>query len=350
MSLTDFIIQVVKKKNVDNSKIRKILIIRNDHIGDVCLTLPVCALLKKLNENLVIHFLISEYAFDIAQGNFFIDKIITQKKSESINEIVEKLDNYDAVLNFCSTEFNANLCGAINASIKMGFAYKFYNILNCNTFIFKRRKNPPIHETDFCFEFAKNIFNVEDKLCAEAKTLTVINIDSDTKLFIDKYLSKFNIIQNRKTVAIHSGDNNSALNIRINQYIELAEILLNDFNVIFIFGPGETKLLDFFKDDCINKFSFVKGDLTLKQLCCLISKMDCLVSGSTGPMHIAGLMNTPSVSVFSNKPSHSFKKWHPINNKMRIIEPDIEYSLKIKNRIMEFISIEKLKNAVYEII
>lgn len=348
MSLPDFIFQVIRKKKIV-ADIKKILIIRNDHIGDVCLSLPVCALLKNINENICIHFLISGYAFDIAEGSDYIDKIIVQNKNDSVDDIIAKLEHYDVVLNLCSKSFNAELCGFIKAPVKIGFAYKLYNIFNMNTFVFTKRKNPPIHETDFCFEFLKLLFYFTDTLRDKAKSETKIRIDGATYNFVENYLSNLKINENKKIVAIHSGDNNSAFNISINRYIELAEMLERDFNIIFIFGPGEIGLFDFFKKSQIEKFYFVKGDLSLKQLCAFISKMNCLVSGSTGPMHIAGLMSIPTVTIFSNKPSHSFRKWSPINNIKRIIEPEIKYNEKTKNEIMNHINLEKIKNAVYEI-
>ena len=96
-------------------------------------------------------------------------------------------------------------------------------------------------------------------------------------------------------------------------------------------------------------FSFVHGDLSLKELAVFLENMKCLVSGSTGPMHLAGIMGTPTVGVFSNKPAHSKLKWHPINNRYRIIEPPGLYDASNEETLMKNIDLAKVEKAVVEL-
>ncbi len=344
MIIIDFIISKFKKK-INSSSIKKILIIRNDHIGDLCLTLPLAAMIKQIDNKITVEFLISEYSYGVAEGNKYIDKIHIQKKDESSEDIIKRLSVYDAVINACSTRFNAELCGKINAGVKIAFAYKFYNLKNFTHFILKKRNNPPLHETDFCFEFVKRIFGDIEKYKSESLNNTKIMINNETNTFVDDYIKKLKLYPQKKIIGIHPGDNKSAYNLTLQKYIEIGKLLQKDYNVIFIFGPSEKNFVNNFSDSDKSIFYFILGDLTVKQLASFISKIDCLVSGSTGPMHIAGLMNIPTVSIFSNKPSHHWKKWHPINNNFSIVTPETQY-LSLKKNSMDDIN---LKNCVEKV-
>ncbi|MBP7653762.1 glycosyltransferase family 9 protein [Candidatus Dependentiae bacterium] len=328
-----------KYQYIDFSKINSVLIIRNDHIGDVCLSIPFIHLLKQTHKHIKTDVLTGEYTYEILSGNPYIDNIIIQNKTDKINDIIKKAGTYDIVFNLCSSKFNAVLTRKIPAKIKIGYAYKIYNIFSFNRFVYIHRKNPPIHETEFCFEFLKSLgFTGNTKKAVESSE---IFIDEKSKAVSDRLFIKMNFDQSKKIIGIHSGDSKSAFNWKLDKYIELGESLSKKYNIVFIFGPQETSALNNFTDSQKIKFRFIEGNLKLKELAYFISKIDCLVSGSTGPMHIAGLMRTPTVSLFSNKPSHSYLKWHPLNNNFKIIEPEINYSKKNKYNIMDSITVEK---------
>ncbi len=334
---------------------QKILIIRNDHIGDVCVSLPFVNSIKFFFPDCEVHILINVYTLDIISGNPNIDKIIIQNKDDAISDIINKIpDNYDILFNLTSTKFNAKLSKKINAKYKIGYAYKIYNIFAFNRYVFTHRQNPPIHECDFCFEFLKlcNIDFLEKK--QEIVKNTVIYVNDYDKKYVDEYWQKLKFDNSKKNIGIHPGDNKSAFNWSLKKYIELAEYLAQDFEIVFIFGPAELALMndELFKiKQRVYNFKIVEGNLTVKQLAYFIKKLNCLVSGSTGPMHIAGLMDTPTVSIFSNKLSHNYKKWHPLNNKFEIIEPQItsKKSEDIKKNIEQIpisLAVEKIKKII----
>ncbi len=335
-------------QKIKNIKPEKILIIRNDHLGDLCVSLPFINSIKKVFPDTETHLLVNEYAFDLVSGNKNIDCIIIQKKSDGIPEILNKItDKYDILFNLCSTSFNARLSRKIAAAFKIGYAYKLYNIFSFNRYVFTHRKNPPIHECDFCFEYL-NIFNIDiSSIKNSIIKNTVIHIDGDTENFIHSYKKKLGFISSKKIIGIHPGDSKSAFNWSLKKYIELADHLSQKYEIVFIFGPAEKDLINHFTNVQKNKFRFVRGDLSVKQLVCFIKNIDCLVSGSTGPMHIAGLTGVPTVSIFSNKPSHSQHKWHPLNNKYLTVEPRMKYSKSSDNRsLMDSIPVTEVSSLV----
>lgn len=337
----------IKNQELNWSRIKKILIIRNDHIGDLCLTIPFITALKQFRKDFIIELLINEYTNDLVSLNPDIDKIICSRKDEPLESVLKKLSEYDIVFNLTTTKLNARLISKINGKIKIGYAYKFFNIKSCNRFVFVHRQNPPIHETDFCFEYFKTLGLNMDKNVAIEKSH--IYIPDEIKNKINIFVQSLKLDKTKKNVGIHPGSKNSAYNWSLKNYINLGELLIEKYNVLYIFGPDEKNFILEFNETQLKKFHFICGDFSLKELCCFISKLDYLISSSTGPMHIAGIMGISTISIFSNKPSHNYLKWHPIKNKYKIIEPKLPYSGNTKNLLMDSIKPETIASELNKI-
>jgi ADP-heptose:LPS heptosyltransferase len=65
------------------------------------------------------------------------------------------------------------------------------------------------------------------------------------------------------------------------------------------------------------------GGLDLPALAALVARLDVLVTGDTGPMHLASVMGTPVVALFG--PSH-VERYGPLATHQRILRVDIHCS------------------------
>jgi ADP-heptose:LPS heptosyltransferase len=65
------------------------------------------------------------------------------------------------------------------------------------------------------------------------------------------------------------------------------------------------------------------GELSLLELASAIHHQDVLTVSNTGPMHLAGLVNTPLVALFSAHPSQAPEKWKPFGTRQRILMPPL---------------------------
>ena len=88
---------------------KKILIVRNDKLGDFVLSLPVFSLLKKYLPDCEIHTFVPAYTKDIAVLSGVIDEVIIDPGfSASLRQQVTTLlsikeQNYDAIITLFST-------------------------------------------------------------------------------------------------------------------------------------------------------------------------------------------------------------------------------------------------------
>jgi len=339
-------------QRTDITELRRILVVRNDHIGDVCLSLPFMILLKQVLSETVLSVLVHEYTEDIVSENPFIDTVIGQRNNDTVQDILKKLGTYDALFNLCSTEFNAQLCSRINARYKVGFGYKPYNMFTYNRFSFVKRTDPPVHETDFCFSFAEILGINTDQYREKAVEQTRIHYSDRVRESVNVYMKGLALDSSKPVIAIHPGDSRSGLNLNIQQYADIGGRLLGRgiTNIVYTLGPSEKDRISLYPGFVREQCTFIPGDLSLKEFAVFLSQCGCLVSGSTGPMHIAGIMGTPTVSIFSEKPAHTPNKWHPIKNSHVIITPEEPYDSSSEQTYMETVDLDRIADEVCNII
>jgi heptosyltransferase-2 len=56
-----------------------------------------------------------------------------------------------------------------------------------------------------------------------------------------------------------------------------------------------------------------------------IASLDCLISSSTGPMHIAAALGVKTISIFCPTTACSPQLWGPVGNTNKIILPENNY-------------------------
>ena len=112
------------------SKIKNILVIRNDKIGDFMLIWPALSYIKTNIPDCKITCIVSKEVFDIAKNCSYIDEVIMD---ESIRKLKTKLkgSNFDASISFFSTFRIGYLVKTLNIPIRVApktkLAQFFYN-------------------------------------------------------------------------------------------------------------------------------------------------------------------------------------------------------------------------------
>jgi ADP-heptose:LPS heptosyltransferase len=126
---------------------------------------------------------------------------------------------------------------------------------------------------------------------------------------------------------VHPGNKQSAYNWSAARYRELVERLAAYGRVMITGSIAETTILAAIVRDlptaALPRVA-VYFDLTLSELTAALSLQDVLTVSSTGPMHIAGVVGTPVVALFSKHPAHSSIKWAPLGKGHTIIAAPLE--------------------------
>lgn len=276
--------------------IRKILVIRLDHIGDVLLTTPVIRALKQKMPGAKIDLLIRPFTKELIITNNQINKIHTlnppwfNRESASFLNltkfILKNILNYDLVVELHADPRNILLAGLVGKKI-IG-----YNIRGLGFLLTKSAKYK-----DKAHILEKNL-NIARLIGANSESKIDIFLEKEDLMFADKIFKRNNI---KKAFCIVPGTG------RVNKFwfndrwAKLADYLIKKYNakIIFLGGKKDNELIKNITKMMKSKnYLNLEGKTTLRGSAAIIKRAKLLVSPDTGPMHMAKSFNIPLVSLF----------------------------------------------------
>jgi len=129
----------------------------------------------------------------------------------------------------------------------------------------------------------------------------------------------------RKIVIVHPGCAGNTCNLPIGIYAELADKLLATTDVaVVLTGVASEKMKYEVVLSCYDRHPRVwnsMGDLSIRQLCAVISQAKTVVSVGTGPMHIASALGISTVSPFCRWVGVCSRVWGNMGAKSLVLEP-----------------------------
>lgn len=302
----------------------KILLVRFSSIGDIVLVTPLIRTIKNLYTDSKIYILIKKEYFELLKYNKNLDGIISLESGRLVNAINRvNLEKFDIILDL-HNNIKSNLIkifcrGKLKITYKKEILERRFLVLN--SFIKRRLKtkgsisNPKlivlkygdlkniVHTTDRYFFAALNLIGESVKISRdkyEMKRPEII-LTNKEKEFALKFLEENKIKNGDILVGFNPGGKNITKRWDPEQYTELAKKIIEGFNAkIIIFGDKN----DTGVANCIektvnsNNVINVAGKTGLLELSGLIKKCKLLVTGDTGPMHIANSFDVPVVAIF----------------------------------------------------
>lgn len=149
-------------------------------------------------------------------------------------------------------------------------------------------------------------------------------IQDDERQWAIEFLARANPL-GRPVVGIHPGCGGNTCNLAPSEYSRLAMLLLKNTDVAILVtgGLGETgPMADGVGEGKEDRVIDTTGQLTLRQLGALIGQMDALVAPSTGPLHIAAALGIPTVSPFCSRLYLCSQVWgNPNPNALHVTPP-----------------------------
>ena len=129
----------------------------------------------------------------------------------------------------------------------------------------------------------------------------------------------------RHLVGIHPGSAGNACNLPSKIYAELAGLILDqtDWGLVITGTATETGLLAEWPVEILSsdRVWLTLGKLGLRELACVIERMQVFVCSSTGPLHVASAVGTGTVSPFCPSIPLNADLWGNVGAPSRVIEP-----------------------------
>jgi ADP-heptose:LPS heptosyltransferase len=320
----------VKNQSIPD-KVENILVVRqHNQVGDMlCSTYLYVALKKKfLNANITLVAAQTNYPIPFKDLNPYIDNILMfdistlKKMFWFFRELRKRKYQIGIVPSTYAISRTSHIINFLSgAKIRIGVSsigsksntYKF--LLNVKS-DFKWDDNK-VHQMDRNLDVVRQIgcdLTADEK--HQKGILLTAEDDNFAKLFLRNNLkSEYNIL-----IGFHPGAGKKANIWDTQHWCSLIELLYKRFKneIIITAGSIDSDLIQKLKEQLQNKnirYSLVE-DLPVKKLAALLKLMDLYVTGDTGPMHVAGFVNTKIVSLFG--PTYAYE-WAPTGeNKISI--------------------------------
>lgn len=297
---------------LDFNKIRSVLVIRPDRLGDVVLSTPVYASLKKSFSGVEVTALVDRAYKSLLADDPNVDRTLVFNKRNPIPLIKNLIAARFDVAITLNRKFSATAAAmAFFSGARWRVNYKtdegawLYNV-----------QIPPRqgiqHETQNNLDLiralgAKNIqeaprifFNPEEEQKTQA------------------FLAANRKHPERPLVLVKPGTRVPAWGWKLEKFRTVCERLMESgrAEVFIICGPGEKEMVDSLFDNPESK-PFVLPPLSLKELAGLIAKCDLLFCNHTGIMHLASALQTPLAVIFKHG---QIERWGPCHTRSMIFE------------------------------
>ncbi|MBS82834.1 MAG: hypothetical protein CMD65_01715 [Gammaproteobacteria bacterium] len=301
-----------------NLKKKNFLLVRNDKIGDFMLTWPAISYLKKNMEDAHITCLVSKDVERLAVRCKNIDEIITDQSLRNLKKIIKE-KKFDAAISFFSTFRIGYLLKSCKIPLRIAPATKLAQFFYNHKLKQKRSNSKkPEHEynTDLVVELLEK-YHVTDYEPMDEPPYLVLD-KKEAEEYKKNFCNIYKINLNKKILFIHPGTGGSSKNLSIDDYVSICKGLrsFDDHNFIIHYSPYEKKIATelYNKLKNVTNVKLIRPTNSVDALLKNINLCDVFISGSTGPLHIAGALNKQTVGFYPSKKSSTHLRWETINN------------------------------------
>jgi ADP-heptose:LPS heptosyltransferase len=301
-----------------------ILVIRNDKLGDFILSLPCYAMLKLAQPEASIYVLVPEYTAEIAQCSPYIDHVIRDPRGNSVESTIDlvkelRVHRIASVITLYSTTriglatFLASINYRLAPATKI--AQFFYNHR-----LQQRRSRSEKPEYAYNLDLIKKYLIDHGIQSIVDPEPPFISFDPTiVQKLHSQFCQEFNIDSNKKIIFIHAGSGGSASNLSLEQYADLAASLNseNRHALVLTAGPGEEEKINALSKIMHIPHAIYHSKLGLTYFAKHIAFADLFISGSTGPLHIAGALNVPTAAFYTRRRSATPLRWQTLNSRDR---------------------------------
>ena len=300
------------------------LVVRTDKIGDLVLSLPVAEALKETHPGAGVTFMVSPATAELARACPFVDRVIeydeTGRNPAAALKAASAIRSLrpEAVVFLRPTLRTALGAALAGVPVRVGTAYRFYSAL-FTTRVREHRRSAARHE------IAYNLSLVEALAPLKRRDyLPGIVLPESAKAYARAALSERGLAPGA-FVAMHPGSARSARNLPLEGYAHLADIIERDLGIRVLVTAGAQEASLVRRINHLRKSQSISlvGAPGLLELAAVISEARLFLSGSTGPMHLAGAVGTPTLSFFSPVRSCSPRRWQPVGQHKRVILPPV---------------------------
>ena len=296
----------------------RILVSRTDRIGDVVLTLPLCALLRaRYGAEVVV--LGRRYTRPLLEASPHVDAVLDWD-DVAVGDDASQRDllrdaRADAIVHVFPRVQIARAARAARIPLRIGTSHRWYHWLTCNALEHFSRKRSPLHEAQLNIRLARRLLGPAIPSLAELAPLTAISPQVPLPPTV---ASRFR--DGRFRLVLHPGSSGSAREWPLAHWKLLAESLDSTRVQLLITGSAdEGSALREWIASLPAAVVDLTGQLELAELIALLARIDGLVAASTGPLHLAAAAGIHALGLYPATPPIHPGRWAPLGRRAEVL-------------------------------
>lgn len=302
--------------SIPPEEIEKILVVRNDRLGDVVLILPFVEALAQALPRAQIDVLVRMELADIFYHHPIVRAVLPDE-GEPAGRLAAKIraGAYNAIVVINPTWRNALAAWRSGTPIRVGQGNRIFGMF-FNRRVYFHRSRMEKHEAEYHLLYLEGLGIVPPPMLPRPR----IMVDPEAGEKVGALLAQAGWDGMKPLLGLHPGSGGSSRTWGFANYATLAQRLLAaGYAVVVTGGAGEN---DAVKLGRMTGVIGMVGRTDLRELIALLGQMKVFVSADTGPMHLCGALGIPTVSIFSPQRGNSPARWHPLGNRWVALKPD----------------------------
>src|SRR6185312_1039445 len=284
--------------------IRRILVVRVDLLGDTVLTTPAISALRRGYPKAQIDILVQESTSSVLAGERDIAHVITYNPQvlrqkggwRSTLRLLVRLRKarYDIAISV-SGDIGSILTRLSGARRTVGYGGEAYPYMLTDP-VAGRRYEVAKHETRYVLALAEAAGGIVEEECVRPRLHVLPKERQEMTAMLRLARARFG--RTGPIVAMHAGARNGqAKRWPTRHFAALADQLAEELDALVVVtgAPNEAPLARDIAHTARHPLLNISGKTTLPQLVAILAESDVLVTGDSGPMHIACAVETPVV-------------------------------------------------------
>lgn len=325
---------------------KRVLIVRNDRLGDTILALPAVSAVKRKFPDAEIDFWASPSVSSLIECVPDVAHVIAGG-DRGRPRVVERLRQGGYSIAYClrPTLSNARALNKARIPIRVGTSRRWFSYLFTDR-ISVRRRGSNVHET----ELNLALIHKEPDIDIRKAEFPAIILPEANRVKVDNVLHQTGLSVGEPFVILHPGSGGSASEWPVPFFRRLADKIAAKGTRVYVTGLDSE--YDKAKEVAGDSHTNLAGMTELLTLAALIQRTKLFVGNSTGPLHLAAALGVKIVGLYPPKEDCLPARWGAIGQGEWCIAPDRKPCRKCTRgsvshcRCMEELSVEM----VFEII
>lgn len=283
--------------------VRRIAIVRNDRLGDLVVTIPAVVALRKAYPGAHLVLVVRPLTAPLARRIDGVDEVLEDPGTLSGLTRTLREATPDLLVSIAIGGRAAFAGVAAGIKHRVGPGYRPYAPLFGRT-VNEHRSGGERHEVEYALSYAHRAGASGGPASFPIRVTPEEDAATRAWLEANEVRAPF--------VVLHPGSGGSCPAWPVDRFLDLAGVLVEDRrSVLLSTGPGDVPVLMSIAGNTPHIRALPRFTGELPELAAMLKQAALVVSNSTGPLHVAAALGTPTLALHAPWPTCGVSRWGP---------------------------------------